>query len=349
MNEKQASKFIDKKLTRMETFLFDLYRRTEADITAEWYKYMDELNTRLTEAVSRLKTAKSSGDSYEIAKAKKELDEEIKIGTILNEKYQQMLNITVDKLTNLNEIALAYVNGELPPIYALNYNAVGETIQGVIKGYSFTLVNEETVRQLTVLNTQLLLPPKKINKKKDKKWNIKKINSELLQGILQGDDIPTIAARILKVTNSNYKSAVRNARTMVTAAENRGRLAGQERAQKMGIILQKEWLATPDKRTRDSHFKIDGQRRDIDKEFSNGLLCPGDRAGRPEEVYNCRCRMNSVVIGTRRSDGTIIHIDRDDTEDLHDKQMAEERKRREEERKRKDEQNSKRNNGKNNG
>ena len=46
-----------------------------------------------------------------------------------------------------------------------------------------------------------------------------------------------------------------------------------------------------DDRTRPSHLELDGERRDLDEEFSNGLQYPGDPDGDPSEVYNCRCTM----------------------------------------------------------
>ena len=59
----------------------------------------------------------------------------------------------------------------------------------------------------------------------------------------------------------------------------------------MGIEIQKEWVCTHDDRTRPSHLELDGERRDLDEEFSNGLQYPGDPNGDPSEVYNCRCTL----------------------------------------------------------
>lgn len=70
---------------------------------------------------------------------------------------------------------------------------------------------------------------------KDLRWNRQRIQSELTQGLLQGESIPEIAKRMQKVTDSNYKSAVRNARTMTTGAENAGRVDSYKRAEGMGI------------------------------------------------------------------------------------------------------------------
>lgn len=62
-------------------------------------------------------------------------------------------------------------------------------------------------------------------------------------------------------------------------------------ARESGIITSKEWLATDDARTRDSHHEINGQRVDLEEPFGNGLMHPGDRNGTAEEVINCRCSL----------------------------------------------------------
>jgi hypothetical protein len=92
-------------------------------------------------------------------------------------------------------------------------------------------------------------------------------------------------------------SAVRNARTAVTSAENKGRMDMLHDAEEKGVKAEKGWLAAHDARVRESHAQVDGEFVGIDKEFSNGLQFPGDPDGRPEEVYNCRCTLVYKVVG----------------------------------------------------
>jgi hypothetical protein len=65
----------------------------------------------------------------------------------------------------------------------------------------------------------------------------------------------------------------------------------------MGIELQKQWMATLDSRTRDSHRELDGEKADIDGRFSNGLSYPEDPTGPASEVWNCRCTMVAALPG----------------------------------------------------
>lgn len=100
-------------------------------------------------------------------------------------------------------------------------------------------------------------------------------------------------------------SAIRAARTAVTAAENGGRQASYERAAEMGVELTREWLATHDARTRHAHGMADGQRVKVDEPFIVGgeeLMFPGDtsRGASGWNIYNCRCGLISAVKGHER-------------------------------------------------
>lgn len=109
-------------------------------------------------------------------------------------------------------------------------------------------------------------------------------------------------------------SAVRTARTAVTAAQNGGRQDTYTSAKAMGIELKKEWLATLDARTRPAHGAADGQQVDVDEPFildGYKLMFPGDKSAPAYLVYNCRCSTIAALdgvtdIGQRRGriDGT---------------------------------------------
>ena len=102
------------------------------------------------------------------------------------------------------------------------------------------------------------------------------------------------------VTEMNKVSALRNARTSVTSAQNKGRLDAMQKAKDDGVIIQKEWIAAQDARTREAHAELDRQRVDIDEPFVNSIgqiMYPGDPNAHPSNVYNCRCTLAQVVLG----------------------------------------------------
>ena len=224
---------------------------------------------------------------------------------IVGRRWEEMRDVLAEDMHNVNDIARSVVYGHLPEVYALNHNyGTFEIEQKAMIDTSYVLYDRQTVERLIRENPDLLPPPepnskvaRAIAKNKDLAWNRKKVQSELLQAILQGEAITDIARRMQNVTNSNYSNSVRYARTMYTGAENAGRVDAYKRAEKMGIEGEMQWVATLDGRTRHSHRQLDGERIKIGGKFSNGCRYPGDPQGKPSEVYNCRCTLIEQMVG----------------------------------------------------
>lgn len=280
----------DEKLEEMEKRLSAIYSRAEKEIQQTVDEYFSKFAKQDEAKRKLLEQGKITEEEYTKWRKGK---------VMYGKRFTEMKEQCAKQLLNVNQTALAYINGELPEVYALNYNALESAVDG-IGGYSFTLVDADTVRNLAVTDTSLL-PYKEIDPAKDIPWNMKKINAETLQGILQGESMDKIAKRIMNVQEMNKTQAIRSARTIVTGAENKGRQDSYARAEADGIILQKEWIATNDGRTRHSHAMLDGAIVDQDKKFDNGLMYPGDPNGRPEETWNCRCTVAAVVRGFKKA------------------------------------------------
>lgn len=285
----KAHRLTDEKLEEMEKRLSAIYSRAEKEIQKTADEYFSKFAKQDEAKRKLLEQGKITEDEYKKWRKGK---------VMYGKRFTEMKEQCAKQLLNVNKTAIAYVNGELPEVYALNYNAIASSVDGV-GGYSFTLVDADTVRNLAVTDTSLL-PYKELDPAKDIPWNMKKINAETLQGILQGESMDKIAKRLRNVQEMNKTQAIRSARTIVTGAENKGRQDSYARAEADGIILQKEWLATNDGRTRHSHAMLDGAIVDQDKKFENGLMYPGDPSGRPEEVYNCRCTLVAKVNGFKK-------------------------------------------------
>ena len=89
--------------------------------------------------------------------------------------------------------------------------------------------------------------------------------------------------------------ALRISRTETNKAVNAADLtAARLEEQALGEPLEKVWVATMDPRTRDTHFRVDGQRVPLDGKFLIGTHPadhPGDPALPPHECINCRCAL----------------------------------------------------------
>lgn len=223
------------------------------------------------------------------------------------ERFEALRDKLAERLTNANEVAISYVNDATPGIYTLNRNYAAYEVSDA--GGDFTLYDEQTVRRLIVEQPDLMpyYPKEKaVRRGIDLEFGKKQITNAVTAGILMGRGSRGIAADLRRrIIDMSVESAIRAARTAVTAAENGGRQATYEKAAEMGIEMQREWIATKDHRTREWHGKADGQRVGVDEAFTVGgekLMFPGDRSHGASgwNIYNCRCAVKAFVKGHGR-------------------------------------------------
>lgn len=127
----------------------------------------------------------------------------------------------------------------------------------------------------------------------DHLWGV--AQSELLAGFEAGESIPQLAERLRESANITARTGTLVARTQVIEASNGGSIAT---ARASGLAMQKEWIATPDPRTRPTHIAADGQRRDLAEPFTVGGYSadfPADPSLPPAERYNCRCTIGYLI------------------------------------------------------
>lgn len=319
----QARVWTDAHLQEMELHLRNIYRQAQSELTEKWNKYMARGQVRLDNLYSAYLNAPEDQKSAMLAR----YQDALQSFTLRNEWYRDMVADTTYRLAHTNEIAITYLNGQMPSIYLVNYNQIDP--DAMLIHTNWTIRNEHMVRNLVKDS----LPNKTLDYAKDMAWNKRQINSSVLQGILQGESIGKMSKRLLPVVDNNKNAAIRTARTMVTGAENRGRRDRYLEYEEEGLVINKVWIATPDGRTRAWHLDMDGQEVGSDEPFIDGhgneLEYPGDPMAEPETVYNCRCSMRSHILGVRDSNGKMHPISNYRTNDLHDRQIRAERSRRE--------------------
>ena len=226
---------------------------------------------------------------------------------LVGKRWTELKNNIADDVLKTNVKARSMAEKFSYAAYADNYNYgnfEAETLSGI--DTAFTLYDRDTVEFLLRDNPDMLPPPGKetrlnIKLGRAKLWEKQKIQSIMLQGILQGESIPALAKRLATgVSETNMKAAIRNARTMTTGAENAGRRAGHARAEKMGIHLEDVWIATLDGRKRHEHRLLDQQSVKVGQPFKiygYTLRYPGDPTAPPWLVYNCRCTIVAKLSG----------------------------------------------------
>lgn len=271
-------------------------------------------------------------DAYFRSFAKRDAETKALIGTIVNGKkyteqdYKQwrltqigrgkrleaLRDRLAKRMTRANEVVAAYINDDMPKIYAMNrayiIKSIKDDADGVLDGIDFALWDERTVKRLLIEQPDLMphYPKERAVKRGiDLDYGKRKITEYVTQGIMQGESINQMARKLMdNIESMERVGAIRAARTAITATENAGRQAGREELESKGVIVSKRWIATHDSRTRHWHKDADGQTVDNDKPFEVGgeyLMFPGDSSMGASgwNIYNCRCSSTAEIAGFR--------------------------------------------------
>lgn len=296
MIQDAARLYTDAELKKLEREIHRAYKKAYAELEKKWQDAIMEAAEKEKPLIEALQAAKRTGDKELIRKAGRNLAAVQRENTFTNQHYRRVRDSLARQLAELDQAAYALANGKLPAIYSANFNVLAGQLPA---GYAYGLITPQTVRNLLT---------KELNLVKATTWNAKLMNEQVAQGILQGESMSKIAKRFANVLGMNEQSAIRNARTSVTYAENQGRLDSYHEAEQKGTVLVKVWSATHDNLTRDSHRNIDGEEKDPHEKFSNGCMSPGDPHAAGAEIYNCRCAMGTRIVGFKRKDGSIVYV-----------------------------------------
>lgn len=296
-----AHRMTDKQLAELEKRIASIYKQAADELSETITAYFKQFKKRDADMLEKVKNGTVSEQQYKQWRL-------TQIGR--GNRFIALRDKVAERYTNANEVAIAYINDATPGIYTLNRNYSAYTIEQVSSSADFTLFDERTVKRLAVEQPNLMpyYPKDRALKRGiDLAYGKQQITANVTSGILQGKSIYRLADDLQKsIRDMNRTSAVRTARTAVTGAQNAGRMDAYTEAEKMGIHVRKQWLATLDNRTRHAHAMLDGQTVDVDKPFKvDGyeLMYPGDNSAPGYLVYNCRCTQIAEVDGEDTSSG----------------------------------------------
>lgn len=268
------------------------FLNNEQAIIEELRRVYDEALKEINEKIENL--------SFSIGKLKQEYDwldpndpERAKIKSMIQSKiyqktYQEQLKKQVgDILIKMQNNQFASVSEYLDECYNDGY--IGAFFDAHGQGIPIiSPINQESmVRAIQIeskISTGLYT---RLGKDVDRLKDL--IASEISRGISMGMTFKQVAKYIENQSRVGFNRAVRIARTEGHRIQCASAMDAMENAKSMGANVVKQWDATLDARTRESHAKIDQEIREIDEPFSNGLMYPGDPKGRAAEVVNCRC------------------------------------------------------------
>ena len=290
-----SDKWTDKELAALEKRIAQVYREASKDLDKEVKEYFAKFKLRDKEMRKLV-------EAGEITKAEYQRWRLTQIGR--GQRFEALRDKVAERYTEANMVANQYVNDATPSLYALNRNYEAYTIEKAVGSCDFTLWDESTVRRLLVEEPDLMpyYPPSRaLNRGIDLAYGKSQITKHVTSGIIRGLSTGKIANELMaNMENMSRESAVRAARTGITAAQNAGRMDSYIAAEKMGITIRRKWVCTKDARTRLSHGLADGQIVVGTKEpFTVGgykMMFPGDASMNApgSEIYNCRCTTRTV-------------------------------------------------------
>lgn len=254
-------------------------RATLNKLKGIYKKALDDVNDRLAALKGRAETENLQSVIYQI-------------------QYQEALKKQINGiLDTLNGDQFSTISEYLAKSYESGFVGAMYDIHG--QGVSLIFpIDQDQVVQAVTLDTKLSKP---LYNKLGEDVNLlkKRVANNISRGIAQGQSYSDIAKNIAVGMVGNYArmnggalyNAMRITRTEAHRISQQAAYDALKKAKDNGADVVKQWDATLDKRTRPSHARVDGEIRELDEPFSNGLMRPGDPRGRAAEVINCRCQL----------------------------------------------------------
>lgn len=287
MNKRQKivqGRFLDNEeavIKRLE----QVYNKSLQDVTAKSQKLYDDIETLTAEL-----------DSIE-DEAEREIQKSKIRSKVYQKQYQDGLKTQISGvLDKMHDENFKTVSEYLEKCYEDGFVGTLYDLQGQGIPLAFPMDQEAVTRAVQIdskisggLYSHLGEDVAKLKKH---------IASEVSRGIVSGMTFNQIAQQISFKMKGAYKNsggslayAKRIARTEGHRIQNQACMDACYKARDKGAEVVKKWDATLDAKTRESHAIVDGEVKELDEKFSNGLMFPGDPSGGAAEVVNCRCAL----------------------------------------------------------
>lgn len=229
-----AHRMTDAELAQLERRISAIYQQAADELSDTVNAYFEQFEKRDAAMKEKLDAGEITDQQYKQWRL-------AQIGR--GKRFTALRDKVAERYTYANATAVAYVNDATPGIYSLNRNYAAYKIEQVSDKADFTLWDEQTVKRLIDEQPDLMpyyQPKRALQRGIDLKYGKQQITASVTSSILQGKGIGKIADDLQsRMRDMSRASAIRTARTAVTAAENAGRLDTYRSAQDMGIKLKK--------------------------------------------------------------------------------------------------------------
>ena len=240
-------------------------------------KSLDDIDSRIAELMGRTDTENLQSIAYQV-------------------QYQQALKTQISGiLDTMNAEQFTSISDYLTKCYESGYIGTMYDLAG--QGIPMIMpINQKRVVNALQLDSKLSKPLYD-TLGEDIDLLKKRVQNNISRGFAQGSSYAEIARNIASGMVGDYTSmkggalynAMRITRTEGHRIQQQAADDARYYAKSKGADIVKQWDSTLDSRTRLSHMIVDGEIRELDERFSNGLRYPGDSNGAAAEVVNCRC------------------------------------------------------------
>lgn len=214
------------------------------------------------------------------------------------EKLEKSISDTITQLTDSQKASMkdflgkAVTDGYNTQAYALETSSMGSI--------SFASMTEKTVALNKLNNYQRITWVDATTE--NGAMTIRRMNSMLSQGIIEGLGYQEIARTMSEQMNMAFYRMERIARTEIHKAQQFGRKLGFDEASKSDIAVNKLWISAVDERTRPNHLSMNrktANQESENDEFRFDFVTMGGNAIRVDgpgltnttDDINCRCSL----------------------------------------------------------
>lgn len=239
------------------------------DLRSVYKKALDDVNANIAALMGRTDTENLQATIYR-------LDYQKALRAQISGILDSLNNSQFDTISKY--LTECYENGYIGAMYDLSKQGIPLVIP----------IDQSQVKDALIHDTKL---SKKLYAKLGEDVDLlkRRIGANLSRGLAQGHTYAEISRNISGQGNIALNKTMRIARTEGHRITQQSTFDAQNKAKGKGANILKQWDATLDGMTRESHRHVDGEIRELDEKFSNGLMYPGDSSGGAAEVINCRC------------------------------------------------------------
>lgn len=252
-------------------------------------KALEDINKNAKDLQAQIEGLESLYDSIEDEKEKARL-KSMKQSKVYQKQYQDAMKQQVSGILDTMQVEeFKTVSNYLDRCYEQGFLGTMYNLQGQGIPLIFPMDQEAIVRAVQ-LDSKI---SKGLYQRLGEDVSVlkKKVTATISRGISTGMRFEQMAKQLSGYTNIGYNNAVRIARTEGHRIQVQSTMDACYKAKDKGANIVKQWDSTLDGKTRDSHAKVDGEIRELDEVFSNGLRFPSDPHGAAAEVVNCRCAL----------------------------------------------------------